>query len=247
MVRSVIILAVVSLLSCALFFGLPSSAFGLPDSDVEQDRLEIIEDSASSESSPLDDFFGDEVDSIEEDLPSDSVSVGDAPVIDSVEPPSIDSSEVVDLSPVRSVVGQPYDGTISATYVDLGRDCLWGLHWFDNYVFWRSGQYQYTFAYGDISFSDGRFSSSSCSILTINAPTSYSGALTVESSSDSLSLNTNGRLVYSDLGDFPSLDSRKYIYDEVMYLAIVALGVHVLGSASSFVLRDSACRDRAAV
>lgn len=244
MVRSVIIVVLFLVLGLGAFFGLPSRAFGLPDTDIEPEGLEIISDDSDSDSI-LDEFYGEDVTSVEEDLSSDSLPVGDSPSIDSGEPSSIDSSEILELSDVRSVVGQPYDGTISSTYVDLGRDCLWGLHWFDNYVFYRSGQYDYIFAYGDISYSSGRFSSPSCSILKITAPSSYSGSLTVESSTDSLSLTTNGRLVYSDLGDYPSLDSRKYIYDEVMYIAIVALGVHVLGSASSFILRDSAVRDRA--
>lgn len=232
-----IILVVISLLSTALFFGLPSSAFGLPDSDGEQEGLEVIEDDLDY---PLEEVEEDEeATSILDDF------LGDTPDIDPAPAVVADDTEIAELSATRSVVGQPYDGTLSSTYVDLGRDCLWGLHWFDDYVYWRSGQYTYSFAYGDISFSNGVFSSSSCTILTINAPTSYSGALTVTSSSDSLSLNTGGKLVYSNLGDFPALDSRKYIYDEVMYIAVVALGVHVLGSASSFVLRDSALRDRA--
>lgn len=220
MVRALIVIALVSVLGVGAFFALPSSVFALPDTETDDTEVtqheEFLQDSDSDSS--------------------------DAP--DIVPAPEIvpDASEVPLLTANGVLVSQPFDGTLSSTYVDLGRDCLWNLHWFDNYVYWRAGQYTYMFAYGDIVYSDGIFSSDSCTILTITAPTSYSGALTVSSSVESLHLSTAGRLLYSDLGDFPSLDSRKYIYDEVMYCAVVALGVHVLSSASSFILRDSADR-----
>lgn len=195
------------------FFFAPSRVFGLPDSEI--DEQEVI-----SEEGTQPDFFavGDSVGDTE-DTPTGAVSAN--------------------VSGDRAVLGSPYDGTISSTYVDIARDCMWNLGWFDNYVFWRIGQYEYGFAYGNIEYNNRTFTASNATILRITAPSNYSGALTVSTTEDSLSLSTGGRLVYSNLGGYPQLDSRKYLYDEVMYIGMVAIGLHVLSSASRFVLRYS--------
>lgn len=234
MVRALIVFLAVSLVSVSLFFALPSTSFGLPDVDADSadvfDDEEVFSDEPETEELPI---------SIPSDSGADSVDIDEGSEV------VADGSELELLDSVRSVVAQPYDGTLSSTYVDIGRDCLWGLRWFDDYVFYRASNNTYNFCYGDLSYSNGVFSSPSCTILTITAPSSYTGSMTVSSSVDSLSLSTSGRLVYSNLGGFPALDSRKYIYDEVMYIAVVALGVHVLASASSFILRNSAGGGRA--
>lgn len=195
------------------FFFAPSRVFGLPDSEVDEPEVTIEEDTQP-------DFFnvGD--------------SVGDSEVATS-------DSVSTSVSSDRAVLGSPYDGTISSTYVDIARDCMWNLGWFDNYVFWRIGQYDYGFAYGNIEYNNRTFTASNATILRITTPSNYSGALTVTTTEDSLSLSTGGRLVYSNLGGLPQLDSRKYLYDEVMYIGMVAIGLHVLSSASRFVLRYS--------
>lgn len=216
MVRTVIIFAVVAVLGIGAFFMLPSRAFGLPDSDNQSEEVTELE-----EFYEVDEFSG---------SPDASIDSG---------APSSQPSEVAAIEPDRATLASPYDGTINGTYLDIGALCLWNLGWFDDYVFYRSSQYSYVLAYGDISLSGSNFSSSSCTILTINATTTGQSSITVSSSTGSLSLSAGNRLVYSSLGDYPHLDSRKYIYDEVMYIALVALGLHVLSSASRFILRDS--------
>lgn len=194
------------------FFIAPSRVFGLPDSG---DSEEVT---------------GEETVQNPDDVVIDS---GDSDQVVTPDP----NSPVV--TPLVASLNSPYDGTISTTYVDIARDCLWNLGWFDNYVFWREGQYTYVFAYGDIKLSGSTFRGDNATILRITAPTNYSGAIQVSTSEDSFSVNAGNRLVYSNLGEYPQLDSRKFLYDEVMYLAMVAIGLHVLSSASRFVLRDA--------
>lgn len=212
MVRAVMVFVLCVAVLGGAFFIAPSRVFGLPDSG---DSEEVEGEETLS---VPDDSVSDSPD------PDETVSVGAAGTV---------------VTPLTASLNSPYDGTISTTYVDIARDCLWNLGWFDNYVFWREGQYSYVFAYGDISLSGTTFIGDNSTILRITAPTNYSGALQVSNTEGSFTVNASNRLVYSNLGEYPQLDSRKYIYDEVMYLAMVAIGLHVLSSASRFVLRDA--------
>lgn len=215
MVWAVSAIAVVAILGVVGFFFLPSRVFGLPDSTSD----EVVTDDAEDTKYGADDIGGDTPD----------ITYGETDA----------DTTVLTVEPTRATAAQPYNGTVGSTYIDIARCCLFNLGWFDNYVFWRSGEYQYTFAYGDIDYSSGNFTSTSCTQLVISVPTSYTGSVTVNTSDGALNMSTGGRLVYSNLGGLPHLDSRKYLYDEVMYIAMVALGLHVLSSASRFILRDA--------
>lgn len=216
LVWAVSVIGVVAVLGIVGFFMLPSRVFGLPDSGTSEDV--VTDDATEDEKYSADDFGGGTPD----------IAYGETDA----------DSPLLTVEPTRATAGQPYNGTVGSTYIDIARCCLFNLGWFDDYVFWRSGEYQYTFAYGNIDYSSGTFTSTSCTQLTISVPTTYTGSVTVSDSTGSLNLQTGGRLVYSNLGNLPHLDSRKYLYDEVMYIGMVALGLHVLSSASRFILRS---------
>ena len=221
-VWALVVAGVALVASVLVFFLAPSSVFGLPESGATSEETSI----------PADDDSG--------------AAAGDSEITEVVSPDAVASPDSVSVDALGATLNMPYDGTISGTYADIARECMFNLGWFDNYVFYRSGQYEYIFAYGDsLEFSggvddvSGTFSSSTpCTILRISAPSTYTGAVTITSQSDTISLPTAGRLVYSNLGGFPQFDSMKYIFDEVMWLGMVAVGLHVLSSASRFVMRN---------
>lgn len=70
------------------------------------------------------------------------------------------------------------DGNISTTFITIFRDICPKFSMFDNYVFFRSGQYDYTMYVGDISLSGTDFIGSDCKVYYINSSSSYNSNYT---------------------------------------------------------------------
>lgn len=79
-----------------------------------------------------------------------------------------------------------------------------------NYVYWRNGQYEYCLAYSpDLEFDGSRFTSPEVTILTYTTSTGYNSQATFEVSQDTnFVLSPGSYLVWSDLGDYPTLYER---------------------------------------
>lgn len=122
---------------------------------------------------------------------------------------------------------QVYDGNPSSTYIQYFRDTLSKIPLGDHYVAFRSGQYQYTMVYGDISFDNGVFSSTdSCDVYTIESDNSYNGYYTYSQSTiDSFDLNPENKIIYSDLGNYPDFEERGAKYEILTTILIVAICV----------------------
>ena len=103
-------------------------------------------------------------------------------------------------------VGSTYPGTISSSYLDYFTGIADKLSPSEHYVAYRSGQYEYTMAWGkELQYDGSRFRGDALSICRIYR---YSGSnydYMVEWFSDSVNVSPGGNFVYSDLGDYASL------------------------------------------
>lgn len=105
----------------------------------------------------------------------------------------------------------------------------------EHYVYWRSGQYSYMLAHSrDLVYENGRFSAPSARLVTYYTYTGSSSQPTWSQSTDSnFSLSPGNYLVWSDLADYPQLETGKGVRDYVQ-AAVFALAVFfVLGRLSA--------------
>lgn len=118
---------------------------------------------------------------------------------------------------------QPYEGNISTSNLTYFQDLLPKLKLTDHYVFFRSGQYEYTLISGDIKYANGVFSSGDdCTVYSMSTNNSYNGYYAYNVTTiDSLSLNPRDILVYSDLGGFPELENRGVKYEIIQTILII--------------------------
>lgn len=132
---------------------------------------------------------------------------------------------------VSAATHSVYDGNFSNTYVQYFKDIISGAKFTDNYVAFRSGEYEYTMVVGELKYENGAFtlvgsgtSYSFVSGIGYNASYTYN----VENINNFSLVSTN-RIIYSDLGQFPQLVERgaKYEMLSVLLLGIALLGVVV--------------------
>ena len=120
-----------------------------------------------------------------------------------------------------------YEGSFSSTYVTYFRDILAKCSYSDDYVAFRSGQYDYIMVVGDIEYKNGRFTSTdTLDLYKFSTNSSYNSNyyLTV-STENNFSLDSNDYIVYSNLGYFPSLSERGEILNYATFFAIICLCV----------------------
>lgn len=128
----------------------------------------------------------------------------------------------------------PYQGTISDSYKYIFEDVVSDLSIFDNYVFWRSGEYQYSLLSGDLTVENGVFSVSGGDLYVVDIVLFDSGSwnngsyhVYTHTSGIDYTFDSLGYLVYSDLEGYPKLEGR-----EVNYAFICAFILCVFGFAS---------------
>lgn len=117
-----------------------------------------------------------------------------------------------------------YDGSFSNSYVTYFRDILSNVSILDNYVCFRSGQYQYVMIVGDIQYQDNHFLIPDVATVytfdtssVFNSNTTYS----VSEIKASRVFNNNNFIVYSNMGDYPQLESRGDRFETLQTLIIV--------------------------
>lgn len=121
-----------------------------------------------------------------------------------------------------------YDGNPSNTYIQYYKDILAGLPITENYVVFRAGQYDYKMVVGDIVQNNGLFTSENeCKVYTFSqTDTGYNGYYTYDISTiDSFVLDSENKIVYSDVGGYPELEERGAKYEILTTILIVAICV----------------------
>lgn len=128
----------------------------------------------------------------------------------------------------------PYtDGNIGTTQLQYFRDIISNLGINDSYVASRTGRYTYQLFVGDIKYSNGQFvcsqQGSVITVYTINTDTNSFGTYTYNVSTDNnFTFNASNFLVYSNLGDYPSLEERSVIYEFSTFFIIAVVSLCAL-------------------
>ncbi len=135
-----------------------------------------------------------------------------------------------------------YQGTISTTFLTFARDIVASLSIFDNYVFLRTGDSEYTLYAGDLEFTNGDFylNEGKEYVIRQNSGSGYTNSYYSYSVSvvDNVGVNVGSYLVYSNLGDYPQLEERGVQYEFALFMAFIIFCLCALvRPISSFVLR----------
>lgn len=139
----------------------------------------------------------------------------------------------------------PYsDGNIGSSYLQVFRDIVSDLPIDDSYVAFRSGQYTYTLVSGQLKQSGSQFlgmdTSTTVKVYTIDTNSigynsRYVYTVTTE---QNFLLDASDYLVYSNLGDYPSLEERSTIYAFSTLFIVCVIGCCLLiRPVFGFVLR----------
>lgn len=118
------------------------------------------------------------------------------------------------------------DGGIGSTYTTYFEDVLDGYFLPQDYVYFRSGQYQYTLVVGDLEYENLTFTGSMYDYYTITTSNNYgSGYLSlIHSTGTDLNLDVSDHLVYSNLGYYPSFYDRGEYYGLAVALILLVFG-----------------------
>lgn len=142
--------------------------------------------------------------------------------------------------PLSASAAEVYDGTISTTYITIFRDIVSNVELGDQYVFYRSGQYEYTMIAGDITYDGTTFAADEATSYVLTTSSNYNS--TYEYSVGSVSswtLSPGTALVYSSLGDYPSLIERGDYYAlATLFLLCIALCMSLIRPMFNFTLRS---------
>lgn len=211
-----------------------------PVDDVEQpESVEPLEDSEEPGVVPVEEeqLSPEPEPEVVQDVPE--------PVVVAPEPENVYSYDgtllttTVEPEPVRAPAASstPYASVSANTYSDLAASMLWKVGFGDDYVFWRGGQYQYNFAYGDLELSNSRFRGSGCKLVTFTLNSSYGGTYTMDVTTGSVDLSAGSYIVFSNLGPYPVLSSEFVGQYLVVWSLLVALVLYLVRSLFAFVLR----------
>lgn len=132
-----------------------------------------------------------------------------------------------------------YEGNLSGTYTDIARDLMGAVGLDDSYVFFRSGQYDYTLIVGDITYDNGVFTAPEAVEYRIYTGSNYGNSYDYSVTHvTNVSLRPDRHLVYSDLGDFPQLRTWGDLLDLAQVFLLVMYGlVFLVHCIFAFVLR----------
>lgn len=132
----------------------------------------------------------------------------------------------------------PYDSiSTSSSYLDYFAAYLPSIPFGDDYVCYKSGQYEYRLVYGEISVDGSLMSSVDATVVAVSTLNSSGNHVSVRRFSSPLSLDVRDYLVYSSLVGFPSLRPDYFYLTCVIFCLVVSLVMHLLRSIWSFLLR----------
>lgn len=144
------------------------------------------------------------------------------------------------MLPMAASAATIYDGNISTTYITIFRDIASKLSPFDDYVFFRSDQYEYMMVVGDFDYSSGLMSADGrVTIYAISTNNTYNSSYVYSvSTQDGFSISPGESLIYSNLGDYPDLILRSDYYElSAVLLLLVGLCCYLLRSVFGFCSR----------
>lgn len=126
---------------------------------------------------------------------------------------------------------EPYDGSISTTYITIFRDMIAKKPISDNYVFLRTGQNTYKMYVGKFTYENQVLTADgSCYVYILDVGSQYnSGYIFSQAREDDVVVNPGSSLIYSDLGPWPSLqESDQYWFYAIALLLMIILLYDVL-------------------
>lgn len=137
-----------------------------------------------------------------------------------------------------SLPGAVYESVSpNSSYANFASALLPKLGWSDDYVFFRGGENEYFFVYGNLDFQGGRFVGSGCSFTRFYYSGSSRGYLCDSGTSD-VSLSVDGYIVLSNLGLYPTLTGSDALSTHMLaFVSSVALGLFAISRLLSFTLR----------
>ena len=132
-----------------------------------------------------------------------------------------------------------YDGELGSSYVSIFRDLVGKISPMEDYVFFRSGEYDYTLIAGELECIAGIFEAPACTVYRIFvSPDGSGGYQFFQSEEIDFILETGIGLVYSNLGHYPDLIERTGFYSFAsLVLLLVCVCMYLLRSIFSFTLR----------
>lgn len=214
--------------------------------EVEQEEInetpEEVEEIEQEEEVPL----PVEEDVVEDEAPSDipvEEDILDSPVETVVEPDLLEEPEIdgfIELEGVSDgdvvTVIVPYANISSSYGVGTSNISIFGpiaskLSYGVHYVYYREGQYNYCLAYSsDLVYEDGVFSSETATVVTYNTYSGSSGQASFSVSTErNFTLSPGNYLVWSDLGDYPTLYERGgEDYAKTACIILASFGIYYL-------------------
>lgn len=120
-----------------------------------------------------------------------------------------------------------YDGTPSSTYITYFRDMLTKFSFASDYVCFRSGQYEYLLVIGDLTKSDNRIhADGEVDICEISTNSGYNATYSMSFRSESnFYVDCGDEIVYSNLGNYPTLEERGDLFEFTTLFIIVCCAV----------------------
>lgn len=227
-------------LFCYLFFPVPALAIDEVPAVVDAEGVTDAEEAPDSDTSnpdrPVSDvdqpeLQPDAADNVAVSLPEDIVTYSPTGEM-------LSTTKEPELLAAPLAVTSPYASVTSNSYSEIAALMLGKLKWSDNYVFWRSGQYAYTLAYGDIELSaQGRFTSDSATLVSFVLDQGYSGTYHMQRSVESLALDSGTFIVFSNLGDYPVLDYDSQKIKHMVFALSVMVCMSLIRPLFDFVSR----------
>lgn len=120
------------------------------------------------------------------------------------------------------------EGNMSTTYITYFKDIVAGIKPNDKYIAYRSGQYSYTLAVGDLSIENDNVTSTGTTTLYVYETSSsgYNSIYTYNVSEvTDFSLSVADTIVYSNLGGFPLLEERGVTYEYATLYITCIIGI----------------------
>ncbi len=141
--------------------------------------------------------------------------------------------------PLSASAAEVYDGTISTTYITIFRDIVGNVELGDDYVFYRSGQYEYTMIAGKLTYDGSTFAADEATSYVLSATNNYNSTYQYYVGSvSSWSLSPGSALVYSSLGSYPELIERGDQYAlTTLFVLCIALCMSLIRPVFDFTMR----------
>ena len=127
---------------------------------------------------------------------------------------------------VSAATYEPYESNISTTQLTYFQDILAGQSILDHYVFLRDGQYTYKMIVGDLEYKNNQFiANDTCKVYSLDTGSGYNSNYSYSVDEiNNITVNTNSRIVYSDLGDYPQLEERGTKYEILTAITLCIFG-----------------------